>query len=68
MEVTEGESDQAALQNLTPEQQERMRTAVRLMISYLLDRVSLKCQNETKKDVTGVQATEPRAEQLRLDI
>jgi hypothetical protein len=66
--ASEGESGKAALQNLTPEQKERLRVAVRLMMDFLLDNAALNRQNETRTKAMSVQATEPREVQLRLEL
>ena len=68
MVAREDESGAAALQNLTPVQQERLRAAVRLWIQYLLDNAPLNRQNEKQTDEECVVATELPGVQLHLEI
>ena len=64
MVAREGESDKVQLSDdLTPEQLERLRAAVRLVVNYLLD-----CQNEIKTNEECCQATVPQVVQLRLEF
>ena len=62
------ERDKAASQNLTPEERERLRAACRLLLDYLVDNAALSCENETSTDAMSVQATEPQAVQMRLEL
>jgi hypothetical protein len=64
----EGERETAALQPLTPEQNERLRAVLGILVDYLLDNTSLSRQNETQTDEERVPATGLRAVQLRLEI
>ena len=64
--VTQVESDVVALEDLTPEQRERLRAAVRILIDYLLDRASLKDENETQTEAKDEPDAEVQAVQLPL--
>jgi hypothetical protein len=64
----EDERRSAALQDLTPVQQERLRAAVRLWIQYLLDNAPLNRENEKQTHQERVKATELQVVQLRLEI
>jgi hypothetical protein len=65
--VTQVESGVVALEDLTPEQRERLRAAVRILIDYLLDRVSLKDKNETQTEAKDEPDAEAPTVQLPLD-
>jgi hypothetical protein len=64
--VTQVESGVVALEDLTPEQRERLRAAVRILIDYLLDRASLKDENETQTEAKDGPEAEPQTVQLPL--
>lgn len=69
MFTSEGEIDAERLhEELTPEQLERLRTATRLLINYLLDNAPVNRQNEIQKDTERSIATVPRAVQLHLEF
>jgi hypothetical protein len=65
--VTQVESGLVALEDLTPEQRERLRAAVRILIDYLLDRASLKDENETQTEAKDEPDAEPQTVQLPLE-
>lgn len=65
----EGEKERVQLSDeLTPEEMERLKTAVRMLVNYLLDNAPRNCENEKQTNDERVQATTPQAEQLRLKI
>jgi hypothetical protein len=66
--MAEVESGIVALEELTPEQKERLRAAVRILIDYLLERASLNRQNQTQTEAGRELAAEPQAVQLCLEL
>jgi hypothetical protein len=62
------ESSIVALEELTLEQRERLRAAVRILIDYLLETASLNEQNQTQTEAESELATEPQAVQLCLEL
>jgi hypothetical protein len=66
--VTEAESGVLALEDLTPEQRERLRAAVSTLIEYLLERASLNNEeDDTQAEVDTEPPVEPQPVQLRLE-
>jgi hypothetical protein len=66
--VTEGDSGTLALEELTPEQRERLRAAVRILIDYLLEQASLNSEeDETQAEVDNVIPPEPQPVPSRLE-
>jgi hypothetical protein len=66
--VTEVESGGVALEDLTSEQRERLRAAVRILLDYVLEQVSLKDEeDETQAEADGVPSPEPQPVPLRLE-
>jgi hypothetical protein len=67
--VTEVENVTLALEDLTPEQKERLRAAVRILIDWLLEQASLNNEeDETQAEMDGVPISEPQPVPLRLDL
>jgi hypothetical protein len=66
--VTEVESSTVALEDLTPEQRERLRAAVRILIDYLLETAVLNGQDETQTEAASEPVTEPQTVQSRLEM
>jgi len=55
------------LDDATPQEMERLRAAVRILIEYLLERAPLSDQDETRTEAEDEPATEPQTVPLRLD-
>lgn len=69
MASSKGVEDQVKLSDdLPPEQLQRLRAAVRLVVNYLLDSHHSNCQNEMEKDVERINATTANVVQLRLEL
>jgi len=51
----------------SPQEMERLRAAVRILIEYLLERAPLNDQDETRTEAEDEPATEPQTVPLRLD-
>jgi hypothetical protein len=67
--VTEVESRMLALEELTPEQKERLRAAaVRILIDYLLEQAALNRQHETQTEADSELVAEPQTVQSRLEM
>ena len=67
--VTEVESGVVAFDDLTPEQRERLRAAVRILIDYLLEQASLNDEeDETQAEKVDSEASaEPQPVQLPME-
>ena len=67
--VTEVESDLVAFEDLTPEQKERLKAAVRLLVDYLLEQASLNDEEaEIQAEVDREPTREPQPVPLRLEF
>jgi hypothetical protein len=67
--VTEAESGVVALEDLTPEQRERLRAAVRILIEYLLERASLNDEeDDTQAEEDNASPAEPQPVQLPVEL
>ena len=68
--VTEAESGVLALEDLTPEQRERLRAAVRILIEYLLETAPLNDEeeDETQAEEDSALAADPQPVQSRLEF
>jgi hypothetical protein len=67
--VTQVESGVVAIKDLTPEQSERLRAAVRILIEYLLEKASFNNnEDETQAEANTVPSFEPQLMQLCLDL
>lgn len=54
--------------DLTSQQQNRLRAAVVLLVNHLLDNASLNRKNEITTNVESLKATKLQAEQLSLEL
>ena len=55
------------LDDATPQEMERLRAAVRILINYWLETAALRDQAETQTEAEDEPATEPQTVPLRLD-
>ena len=55
------------LDDATPQEMERLRAAVRILINYWLETAALRDQAETQTEAENEPATEPQTVPLRLD-